>query len=437
MGIQKISSYIGNVPVSGKPASVVKDYVKRERDIEKSIVSKFPESLRFIRKLKCLISESGTTIINAVGTGLVAPVFIAFNPLSKTDEDTKKYTAMRQPISALLAVATQVGLSVPLDGIMARMSNDGWYSHAPLLDQTLIQDESYLTRQLKKTYKKETAQQLQARVDRVRNEQYAKAIDSVKRNNAFLLNGKPLPEHDLKLLMSKTLIEIRDEMRGRISSMQEKDIAFKVDRAKFIYSNSKKILALMEPIQKACKEGRSYEEVMKIIDASINTLKTGNANPEFINILNEFKTRDSVELLANRAASYTKRIAQIRKANSLSGVKTLIINGYDAPTRKLLTESTIVEEMVKGLEKNKDFTGMIKKLNALETTDGTYKLVRTWANLVKDRLKKTQSRTGLIANLLLLPITCSLLNWVYPRFMDIFFPELSAKKSKKIQGGAK
>ena len=30
-----------------------------------------------------------------------------------------------------------------------------------------------------------------------------------------------------------------------------------------------------------------------------------------------------------------------------------------------------------------------------------------------------------------LPITCNALNWVYPRFMDLFFPELSGAKDKK------
>ena len=36
-----------------------------------------------------------------------------------------------------------------------------------------------------------------------------------------------------------------------------------------------------------------------------------------------------------------------------------------------------------------------------------------------------------------LPITCTALNWVYPRFMDIFFPSLSGAKDKKHQSEEK
>jgi len=32
-----------------------------------------------------------------------------------------------------------------------------------------------------------------------------------------------------------------------------------------------------------------------------------------------------------------------------------------------------------------------------------------------------------------LPITCTALNWVYPRFMDIFFPKLAGKKTDNQQ----
>ena len=35
---------------------------------------------------------------------------------------------------------------------------------------------------------------------------------------------------------------------------------------------------------------------------------------------------------------------------------------------------------------------------------------------------------GVFVSLSILPFTCTLLNWIYPRFMDVFFPNLSSKK---------
>ena len=51
--------------------------------------------------------------------------------------------------------------------------------------------------------------------------------------------------------------------------------------------------------------------------------------------------------------------------------------------------------------------------------------------IVKNNLKAHKQITGLIVSFLMLPISCSLLNWCYPRFMDAFFPNLSNKKHPK------
>ena len=51
--------------------------------------------------------------------------------------------------------------------------------------------------------------------------------------------------------------------------------------------------------------------------------------------------------------------------------------------------------------------------------------------VVKNNLKAHKQITGLIVSFLMLPVSCSLLNWCYPRFMDIFFPKLSNKKHPK------
>ena len=51
--------------------------------------------------------------------------------------------------------------------------------------------------------------------------------------------------------------------------------------------------------------------------------------------------------------------------------------------------------------------------------------------VVKNNLKAHKQITGLIVSFLMLPISCSLLNWCYPRFMDAVFPNLSNKKHPK------
>ena len=55
-------------------------------------------------------------------------------------------------------------------------------------------------------------------------------------------------------------------------------------------------------------------------------------------------------------------------------------------------------------------------------------MIEKYKNNIKNNLKGYKQFTGLIISLAVLPITCCLLNWVYPRFMDAVFPNLSNKK---------
>lgn len=50
------------------------------------------------------MSENMKTCINAIGTAGIAPLMIIYNPLSKKDKDGRKYSALRQPVSAFTAI---------------------------------------------------------------------------------------------------------------------------------------------------------------------------------------------------------------------------------------------------------------------------------------------------------------------------------------------
>ena len=60
--------------------------------------------------LLSMYKNSGEMLNNWItffGTAAVAPIFIAFNPISKEDKNSKEYTALRQPISGGITIATQ------------------------------------------------------------------------------------------------------------------------------------------------------------------------------------------------------------------------------------------------------------------------------------------------------------------------------------------
>lgn len=70
--------------------------------------------VRYLGKYRNRMSEKQDILVNAIGTGLVAPIFIKFNPLSSADEKTKTYSAIRQTAMTAIGVTLQTLITLPL-----------------------------------------------------------------------------------------------------------------------------------------------------------------------------------------------------------------------------------------------------------------------------------------------------------------------------------
>lgn len=117
---RKLLGSKNNVSFTGAP-------VQAAQAVEKS-AAKLTKSARFFTWFNDFYgrkSERNTIIVTAFGTGVVAPIVLAINPISKEDSNTKKYTALRQPLSALFAVVTQVGINAPIPKFMNRLAAAG------------------------------------------------------------------------------------------------------------------------------------------------------------------------------------------------------------------------------------------------------------------------------------------------------------------------
>ena len=81
------------------------------RKINEEIAKKSDIVSRALTYLGQNDGEILNTLVTAVGTAVVAPIFIAGNPFSKEDKETKWYSAMRQTISAIIAMAMQLSVN--------------------------------------------------------------------------------------------------------------------------------------------------------------------------------------------------------------------------------------------------------------------------------------------------------------------------------------
>lgn len=121
--------YRGKINFSGAPTKVV-------NSVEKSATKLAHDSNFFIKfdEIFNKRSEQNTVIITAIGTGIVAPIVLAVNPISKEDDKTKKYTALRQPLSATLALITQAGINAPIPKGMDKLAAKGVFGYDYLPD---------------------------------------------------------------------------------------------------------------------------------------------------------------------------------------------------------------------------------------------------------------------------------------------------------------
>lgn len=295
-----------------------------DKALAKEISTHMPKAINWIGKFSKLTGEVPNIIINAIGTGLVAPIFIKYNFLSKTDEDTRTYSAMRQPISAVLSVAAQIGAVIPTDRLIVNMSNKGDFVgevlSSPKYNQYAFQDINYIKRTLKKQNPKLSEQELDTLAAQKHNEKVDKIAKTVLDKNSveYTSGGKEvkLQQDEVK----KLLIQTTDDMiKNAKDNKTEKDF--------------------IEGIQKTIKEGKNI---------SIND---------------------------------------------------------------------VAEKLSKGVS---EF-----ELNSFATN-----LVKKHISNVGANVKGLRQIAGLVVSVATIPISCSALNYLYPRIMDAVFPSLSKKKNK-------
>lgn len=322
---------VGKISFSGKIPNVVESVNPRswakklteEKELKAEMLNAMPKPIKMLDKMKNFVGEVPNIIINAIGTGLIAPVFIKYNFLSKTDEDTRTYSAMRQPVSAALAVVTQAGVVIQFNNAIDKMINKGNFIYKPKeFNKTAYQDVEYL----EKIIKKENPNLAKAEITKM-----AKA----KQYSQF--------EDMLEHLYNKGTIQYTDN-KGQKVSLEAQDI---------------------------------------------------------------------------------KKLFEQTTDDMLKNVK-------DNPAEK-----AVIERMKQAIAQNKQPQKLAKELQEISKgipeTNFVFNAVQKHISNSSANIKGMKQITGLVVSLAMLPITCSLLNYLYPKFMNLFFPELSNKKAKKTQ----
>jgi len=475
------------------------------RSIKEILLDIMPKSAKRMVKMHEGMGEIQNQFINAVGTGLVAPLFIKFNPLSDTDEDTRTYTAWRQPVSAVLAVCTQCAIVKPFNDLIRWMSDIGYLGQR--YNSTLNPSDNYIKKLIKeenpgKSYtKKEMEAEIKARKDNIYDPALRKMISedkiTFKTTNAKGITTFDMPEEDFKNLFKQTIDSIIKEEEQQRKIAIENKLPSQIERNIFYHNHPEETRAVLQRVSGtiaqsysqsgAASSGKdSCKAVEKECKNLISDLKAEikadpskkDTNQELIKIVKELrekltdkdasslrildnkinKMNETVNLMASKRT--TKEI--IEHVNNGIYLRTNAIDGVVDALKDVRTKldgpgitvkdaqatiDRIIESSKNALETELKSRGLDAEaiLSSVELKEGlSTRLKKKAGNLPKaiaEQLKKTTKSnidgfkrwTGLGVSLAILPVTCHLLNRIYPWFMDLAFPKLSNKTGKKTE----
>lgn len=538
----------GNKPIAA-PGFTGADVVKTTEDIFNNIIAK-KKGVKWLNKFEAARGELGSILITAIGTGLVAPFSIAFNPFVKAKPDateeekkevanTKAYTALRQPISAMLAVFFQVGALKPIDMFLDKISNDPALSkNFPVeLDQSAIQKKKYIERITKKemkdlinnkkslnnilsdeilerfknnpqelkTYllnlrdkpenadirkfidkiaakddnevlsaidrikrtagvssKKEFDQELKKQVKEVQSRQINKISECIEQTGQIIINGKSIKNSEVAEYINYLVNEyIKDAKNLKIDP--DSGIPFYVTRATTLINNKESLNNILsDEVLKRLKDNprefknylvslrdkRENTGIQKILDEII-------AAPDELRESRCFRTIDRIKkILQACGGSYdAEKYAQVlADRNDILDGKISKLKAYIIEDPSKATADSI-KQTITNLIKTCQYDVSSSKERDIYENSRTFqpkledlgkKIRKDIAQRYKQILENRYKGYGQIIKVIIgvfitLPITCTALNWLYPRLMDIFFPSLGGAKkasdAKKNGGG--
>lgn len=451
-----------------------------------------------MKSLEWLKGEIGGILLTALGTGTVAPIFIGFNPFVKAPKDatpeqkeeiknTKLYTAMRQPISAGLAILFQASVQKYIDRGLDKVFHDPRMSSLAGLTHDLQEFEQKsviegrVKEQLEKSgYKKPSLikswfskdaraqrkaydEAFEAGVGAINDQKIEELTTYLEENGKIRIGKRHLDSETFTQIINKQIDEyIKD---AKALKKTDKEIARYVERAELLINNEDHLRELFKDIPVNETYATTDEKVLKpLYKRTENILKD----------LIKKEPKDSPvrvilkEILGLpedlRADKVQRTFNRIRKIKDMCGEQGFSVNNYE---EALILRNNILEEKVVKLLRTKINNPAKLNENSLHSILGRvieicgvkegnvvhdilrdtstfgikgnelkHKIYKDVVNCYKDLIDKhalsmSQYTKIAVGVLITLPITCTALNWVYPRFMDLFFPNLSGAKKNK------
>lgn len=415
--------------------------------IQKEINGLNSPFLKGLNKLKNNIGEFQDICINAFGTGLLAPVFIKYNPLSKTDEDTRTYSAWRQPISAVLAIATQGLFTIPIVKKINSMANEGAMNIE--CNKTPFKDKDYVLKSMKKLYPGLSKQQLLDKTKEYIDKQNKNLLNIIRKDNTIYYNikgeagPKQIDSAKYKKLLDQTVDDLIKAENDQLEVCKNVKLKKRIERSEFYRNNYDLSKNLLNEMDAKINSTDNVKDISEFLKSKYKTLKHNKANQHLLDIVSETRILASAGKDAMKE-KVTKMKGHVEKYKNFTSKEQVIEEVNKSVAQRINEHNEALEflnKVKKEISENKtvsDIEQMFsQQIKASKQAGHEFRLAdKIFAEEVAAKLQTLTKKhidgvkriATLVGALAILPVSCSLLNWIYPRFMDAVFPNLSSKK---------
>lgn len=438
---------VNKVSFRGNPSANIQKVAIEEakkftetKNLQKEVLQYMPKPVKLLTKMDSFVGEVPNILINAVGTALVAPIFIRYNFLSKTDEDTRTYSAMRQPLSALLAILVQVGAVIPFDMMLNKMSNTGYFHDEKLAElfpdfnKAGFQDVDHLKRIIKKNEPHLSKAEVAAKAEEEQLQQLQKLINSMKEGDRRLSfidkDGKVVSQSrkTMDKLLKQTTDDLLKDINSNISRHEGVKLEKQVNRGEFLRNNHNEVNSILDEIDTKAKSVKNQGELASWFKSKAKDLKKNQANQELIDIVNDIADRMNIETIKEKVQDVRGKCDKFKGCSDKKEVFNKVFDEIEASKAEFVEEKKVIGKIREALFSGKSLDEIFTESKALKQSDFLYDVAMKYTKNVASNIKGLKQVTGILLGLITLPISCSLLNWVYPKFMEAAFPNLTKNK---------
>lgn len=355
------------------------------------------KTLRILEKFNYFKGERGGILFTAFGTGLVAPIFIAFNPFVRAPKNatpeekeevrnTKAYTAMRQPISAVLAAIFQAGVLDYIDRGLDALTNNPELSKYwdVVYDQSSLNKKEYLVRQVKKqlkradfSSKKDYEAAVKAKVSAIQKQQLDAMASAIRRNGQIVINEKEVPGKVLAEVINSQIDEYMKSARAlKIETDPQKTkskisgIEFYKNRASLLVKNEDEINRLFDIKAdnvllnqlKELQKNSQDPNLNVILENAINSFEDNKIikyNEGLVESLKNIKTEDA------ELKTFASRVVELFEENLSGNDSEAIVKNKEkilefTNQTSSATENADIKKFITKIEKSLDDNQVFK-----------------------------------------------------------------------------